>query len=139
MAGATAHRLDQLTLVQDLRRMSLFDAADAGFYAAAYLLLDVADEATEDSSRLAEISDQMQDYAATTNAPYEDGWPLDEAPEPYLVLSDLWEAEYRRLVAEIIREHDEVIAALYENRRDDFDRQFELGRRFFHGPLPDET
>jgi len=125
----------------DEQRLAVFQAirdagalsADAGFHLVAWQIEQILMVAEEEE--LWEIHEQLDAIRQDHGLAEDEDWLADEAPPDYQELNRQYEDAYDDLYRRLLERHGEhVMAQLYFDDQDEFDRRWEAGRRFFHPP-----
>lgn len=130
--GACPTHEERLTAYRAVRNDRLVPP-EAAFYLIAYQIMDLAQERYEDDPRLEAISCEMEQIEEAHGLTEDEYWPIGEGPEDHRALDARWNEAADAIIAETFRAQGEgAMADLFEGDRAEFDRRFEVGRRFFH-------
>ena len=107
--------------------------AEAGFYLVAWQLDVIAGLRAEHEQQ--ELEERLEAIRCEHGLDEGDEWLPGEAPAEYERLLEESHAAWDRLYARTLEEFGErEIARLYRHDREEFERRFDAGRAFFHGP-----
>ncbi|ADO75957.1 hypothetical protein [Stigmatella aurantiaca] len=108
--------------------------ADAGFFLVAHILLAMADEALAADARVRALSGELEALERDAGLREDEFWAPDEIPEEWEALVLEYETACDEARAAFFRDAgEEMMAEVFLHDRNTFIRQFESGRRFFHG------
>lgn len=113
---------------------SLKGPAEAGLYLVSWHIDAMASEEAE--KRFQHLDEQMDAVKKKHGLEEDEYWSSGEAPQEYerlrLEYQDAWDASFAAQL-ELFGEGE--TAHLFRTEREEFDRQSETGRAFFHGPV----
>jgi hypothetical protein len=133
--GPASTERERLVVYQAVRAEGSVPA-EAGFFLVAWVLDLLTDERAEEGLRAAEerLESIRQKYGLEEDAPA----ASDEVPAEYREamqqVHDAWDALYAATLEEF---GEQEMVRLFRTDRDQFDRLYEAGRQFFHGPGSD--
>lgn len=108
---------------------------EAGFYLVTWQADVIASERAE--TELRDLDDQMEAVKQAHGLAEDDFWTADDEPPEFRVLRERYQAAWDQLFVDtLVVSGEREIAEIFEQDHDEFERLFELGRRFFHGGLP---
>lgn len=107
---------------------------DAGFFLVAHILLAMADEALAADARVRALNGELEAMERDAGLEVDTFWAPEDIPEEWEALLVEYEMACDEARAAFFRDAgEEVMAEVFLHDRAAFIRQFESGRRFFHG------
>jgi hypothetical protein len=107
---------------------------DAGFFLVAHILLAMAEETLASDARVRELNLALEALERDAGLEVDTFWAPEDIPEDWEALLVEYEMACDEARAAFFRDAgEEVMAEVFLHDRAAFIRQFESGRRFFHG------
>lgn len=124
----------RLALYQAVRDSHLL-SEEAGFFLVSHQIDEIADRVV--AVELHDMDERLTEIRQEYGLGYYEFWTLDEAPDEYRELLEVYLNAWDEIFARTLEEHGELeMARMFRQQRELFDRRVEAGRAYFFGPMP---